>query len=153
MRNCSFFAWIQVSLLLQETFCVNRIHLQGSKLGWSCGPSLLKLLSDHQIVLGGGPVVTGKITIKGQYFFYFKVNWHRSFLCLHIFFSKCYVLRGLFKCFMSAVFDLTNKYWLLATSGPPEIWQYRQISRTGGPMVNCLEMLISSPDLGGDICR
>ena len=30
---------------------------QGSKLGWSCGPSLPELLSDHQIVLGGGPVV------------------------------------------------------------------------------------------------
>ena len=33
---------------------------QGSKLGWSCGPSLPKLLSDHLIlliVLGGGPVV------------------------------------------------------------------------------------------------
>ena len=47
---------------------------------------------------------------------------------------------------MSAVFDLTNKYWWLATSGPPEIWQDHQISRTGGPMVHCLEMLISSPE-------
>ena len=33
---------------------------QGSKLGWSCGPSLAKLLSDHQMVLGGGPVVYWK---------------------------------------------------------------------------------------------
>ena len=33
---------------------------QGSKLGWSCGPSLPKLLSDHQIVLFGGPVVYWK---------------------------------------------------------------------------------------------
>ena len=46
---------------------------------------------------------------------------------------------------MSAVFDLTNKYWRLATFGPPEIWQDHQISRTGGPMVHCLEMSISSP--------
>ena len=34
---------------------------QGSKLGWSCGPSLPELLSDHQIVLGGGPVVYWKL--------------------------------------------------------------------------------------------
>ena len=33
---------------------------QGSKLGWSCGPSLPKLQSDHQIVIGGGPVVYWK---------------------------------------------------------------------------------------------
>ena len=63
-------------------------------------PRLPKLLSDHQIVLGGGPVVyiTGKLTIKEQSFK--KVNWHGSFVCLHIFFSKCYVLQGLFKCFV-----------------------------------------------------
>ena len=30
-------------------------------------------------------------------------------------------------------------------SGPPETWQDHQISRAGGPMVHCLEMLISSP--------
>ena len=48
---------------------------------------------------------------------------------------------------MSAVFDLTNKYWRLDTSGPPEIWQDHHISRTGGPMVYCLEMSISSPAL------
>ena len=48
---------------------------------------------------------------------------------------------------MSAVFDLTNKYSRLATSGPPEIWQDHQISRTGGPMVHHLEMSISSPGL------
>ena len=46
---------------------------------------------------------------------------------------------------MSAVFDLTNKNGRLAISGPPEIWQDHQISRTGGPMVHCLELLISSP--------
>ena len=38
---------------------------QGSKLGWSCGPSLPKVLSDHQIVLCGGPVVYWK---THQYF-------------------------------------------------------------------------------------
>ena len=43
---------------------------------------------------------------------------------------------------MSAVFDLTNKYSWLATSGPPEIWQEHQTSRTGGPMVHHLEMSI-----------
>ena len=36
------------------------VSLQGSKLGCSCGPSLPKLLSDHQIVLGGGPLVYWK---------------------------------------------------------------------------------------------
>ena len=38
-----------------------------------------------------------------------------------------------------------QKYVQLATSGPPEIWQDHQISRASGPMVHCLEMLISSP--------
>ena len=33
----------------------------------------------------------------------------------------------------------------LARSGPPEIWQDHQISMASGPMVHCLEMLISSP--------
>ena len=72
-----------------------------------------KLLSDHQIVLGGGPVVYWKNHHKRTVFF-LKVNWHRSFLCLHIFFSKCYVLQGLLNVLykkrkiMSAVFDLTN---------------------------------------------
>ena len=41
---------------------------QGSKLGWSCGPSLPKLLSDHQIVLGGGPVVYWKTRHKRTVF-------------------------------------------------------------------------------------
>ena len=42
---------------------------QGLKLGWSCGPSLPKLLSDHQIVLSGGPGIYWKLlTIKKQYF-------------------------------------------------------------------------------------
>ena len=52
---------------------------------------------------------------------------------------------------MPAVFDLTNKYWRLATSGPPESWQDHQIPRTGGPMVHCLEMSISSPEDDRDI--
>ena len=50
-------------------------------------------------------------SIKEQYLN--KNNWHRSFLCFHIFFVKCYVL---FKCFVqekvnyvSSVFDLTNE--------------------------------------------
>ena len=38
---------------------------------------------------------------------------------------------------LSVEFDLT--------SGPPEIWQDHHISRTGGPMVHCLELSISSP--------
>ena len=45
------------------------MHLcQGSKLGWSCGPSLPKLKSDHQIVIGGGPVVYWKTHHKRQVF-------------------------------------------------------------------------------------
>ena len=35
--------------------------MHGSKLGWSCGPSLPELLADHQIVLCGGPVVYWKL--------------------------------------------------------------------------------------------
>ena len=42
--------------------------MQGSKLGWSCGPSLPKLLQDHQIVLGGGPVVYWKTHHKRTVF-------------------------------------------------------------------------------------
>ena len=50
-------------------FCLEAWTMQGSKLGWSCGPSLPKLLADHQIVLCGGPVVYWKLsTIKKQYF-------------------------------------------------------------------------------------
>ena len=37
------------------------IRPKGSKLGWSCGPSLPELLADHQIVLCGGPVVYWKL--------------------------------------------------------------------------------------------
>ena len=42
--------------------------VQGSKLGWSCGPSLPKLQSDHQIVLSGGPVVYWKTHHKRTVF-------------------------------------------------------------------------------------
>ena len=42
------------------------------------------------------------------------------------------------------MFDFTKNLHL-ATSGPPEIWQDHQISRAGGPMDHCLEILISSP--------
>ena len=41
---------------------------QGSKLGWSCGPSLPKPLQDHQIVPGGGPVVYWKTHHKRTVF-------------------------------------------------------------------------------------
>ena len=41
--------------------CLNVYMLMGSKLGWSCGPSLPELLADYQIVLCGGPVVYCKI--------------------------------------------------------------------------------------------
>ena len=49
------------------------------------------------------------------------------------------------KFILSAVFDFIKTNVQLATSGPPEIWQDHQISRASGPMVHCLEMLISSP--------
>ena len=45
------------------------------------------------------------------------------------------------------VFDFTNNCFQLATYGPPEIWQDHHISWTGGPMVHCLEMSISSPGI------
>ena len=40
--------------LRKDTSICYWCHQQASKLGWSCGPSLPKLLSDHHIVLGGG---------------------------------------------------------------------------------------------------
>ena len=49
------------------------------------------------------------------------------------------------KYILSAEFDFIKTNVQLATSGPPEIWQDHQISRASGPMVHCLEMLISSP--------
>ena len=69
----------------------------------------------------------------------------------HIFFSKMYVVQRLFQmsrtgvdqfCQLCLILPKTNLH--LATSGPPEIWQDHQISRAGGPMVHCLEILISS---------
>ena len=48
---------------------------------------------------------------------------------------------------MSVAFDFTQKNVQLATSGPPEIWQDHQISRTGGPMVQSLETSISRPEI------
>ena len=50
---------------------------------------------------------------------------------------------------LSAVFDFAKKKYSLqiATYGPTEIWQDHQIVRAGGPMVHCLEMYISSPDM------
>ena len=84
---CHFCVIVPFSLVSYTT----RDQLQGSKLGWSCGPCLPNLQSDHQIVIGGGPVVYWKLAIKEQYSAYFKqINWqwHRSFVCLHIFFSK-----------------------------------------------------------------
>ena len=53
------------------------------------------------------------------------------------------------KYILSAVFDFIKTNVQLATSGPPEIWQDHQISRASGPMVHCLEMLISSPAVTG----
>ena len=47
---------------------------------------------------------------------------------------------------VSAVFDFIKTIVQLARSGPPKMWQDHQISRASGPMVHCLEMLISSPD-------
>ena len=71
--------------------------MQGSKLGWSCGPSLPELLADHQIVLCGGPVV---------YWEFLTINFDN--ICkmftdtfygqCHIFFNTIYVLQGIFKC-------------------------------------------------------
>ena len=46
---------------------------------------------------------------------------------------------------MSAVFDFIKTIVQLSRSGPPEIWLDHQIYRASGPMVHCLEMLISSP--------
>ena len=45
------------------------------------------------------------------------------------------------------MFDFIKTIVQLGRSGPPEIWQDHQISRASGPMVHCLEMLISSPDI------
>ena len=56
------------SLLVMSSKYLNSEYRQGSKLGWSCGPSLPKLLSDHQIALGGGPVVYWKTHHYGTVF-------------------------------------------------------------------------------------
>ena len=69
--------WVEV----RQCKTVNRVH--DSTLRWSCGPCLPKLLSDHQIVLCGGPVVFWKLlTIKKQHFELFTtfLNVHRYFL-------------------------------------------------------------------------
>ena len=71
---------------------------QGSKLGWSCGPSLPKLLSDHQIMLGGSPVVYRKTHHKGT-LFKKKLIGTDHFYAFMSFSVLCYVLQGLFKCF------------------------------------------------------
>ena len=44
------------------------------------------------------------------------------------------------------MFDFIKTIVQLARTGPPEICQDHQIDRASGPMVHCLEMLISSPD-------
>ena len=124
---------------------------QGSKLGWSCGPSLPELLADHQIVLCGGPVVYWKLlTINFDNIF--KVCTDTFYDQCHIFFNTIYLYCKVFsndlygsRYILSAVFDFIKTIVQLARSGPPEIWQDHQISRASGPMVHCLEMLISSP--------
>ena len=50
------------------------------------------------------------------------------------------------------MFDFIKTIVKLARSGPPEIWQDHQISMASGPMVHCLEMLISSPEMSGTPC-
>ena len=55
----------------------------------------------------------------------------------NVFYGSRYIL--------SAVFDFIKTIVQWGRSGPPEIWQDHQISRASGPMVHCLEMLISSP--------
>ena len=65
----------------------------------------------------------------------------------HIFFNKMNVLQCHFKYLVRDKCQLClnlQKKVHLATSGTPEIWQDHQISRAGGPMVHCLETLISS---------
>ena len=58
----------------------------------------------------------------------------------NVFYGSRYIL--------SAVFDFIKTIVHRVRSGPPEIWQDHQISRASGPMVHCLEMLISSPEIG-----
>ena len=53
---------------------------QSSKLRWSCGPSLPKHLSDHQIVLCGDPVV------------YWKPCTDNCYAMVLYLFNKCFVL-------------------------------------------------------------
>ena len=63
---------------------------QGSKLGWSCGPSLPKLLSDHQIVLGGGPVVYWKTHHKITVFFLKLIGTDHFYACISFSVSVIY---------------------------------------------------------------
>ena len=75
LLQCEFFSEnteafnAKVALLQAQLLALYDSLVQGSKLGWSCGPSLPKLLSDHQIVLGGGPVVYWKTHHKRTVFF------------------------------------------------------------------------------------
>ena len=106
-------------------------------------------------MLCGGPVVYWKLlTIKIQYFDnFFKICTDTFYEQCHIFFITIYLLQGHFKCLVpyvagsvSCVFYQIIKINVqLATSGPSEIWQDHQISRAGGPMIHCLEIVISSP--------
>ena len=122
------------------------ISIQGSKLGWSCGPSLPELLADHQIVLCGGPVVYWKpltinfaifLTCAQILFITNVISFSIQLIYCKVFSNVLYGSRYI----LSAVFDFNKTIVQLAKSGPPEIWQDHQISRASGPMVHCLEML------------
>ena len=116
---------------------------QGTKLGWSCGPSLPELLVDHQIMLCGGPVVYWKLL---------TINFDNILkMCTDTFYDQCHIFSIQFiycKVFsnvlhgsrhiLSAVFDFIKTIVQLARSGPPEIKQDHPIYRASGPMVHCL---------------
>ena len=101
----------------------------GLKIRVVCGPSLPTLLSDHQIVLGGGPVVYWKTHHKRTVFFLKLIGTDHFYACISFSVNVIYAWQRLFKCFvqenkrsiMSAV--ILKVSYIRATrnlAGPPD---------------------------------
>ena len=109
-------------------------------------------MADHQIVLCGGPVVYWELSninfdnilkMFSDTFMANVISFSIQLIYCKVFSNVMYGSRYI----LSAVFDFIKIIVQLARSGPPEIWQDHQISRPSGPMVHCLEMFISSPEI------
>ena len=121
---------------LDEDYVGRKPSKQSSKLGWSCGPSLPKLLADHQIVLCGGPVVYWKLLILTNFLKCAQILFMTNIIS---FFNTIYLLQGIFKClvhgsrFLSAVFDFIKTNVLLALD--PDHRKFDRTTRLSGLVV------------------